>query len=202
MKGIIKRIRTLITGKPFFNVDIEHPIIPAFISGGVQYYMFEDIFNAPFQRSFEAQTFYTEMQMRVDKEYLQLHVQAMATALNSNDGIRITDIITLTNQLSERMEFIVDADLIYKLASVMYFDSNENPYKYDFAHGFKKIAKWKLENDVEDFFLNTPIKNFLPFLDMLEKDLESYLRVTEKIKKHHKSTISGILSKNKKKNGL
>ena len=54
MIKIIRRIRTLVTGKPFFNVDIEHPIVEAFVSGGVQYYMFEDIFNAPFQRSFEA----------------------------------------------------------------------------------------------------------------------------------------------------
>lgn len=191
----------MFTGKPFFNVDIEHPITEAFVSGGVQYYMFEDIFNAPFQRSFEAQTFYTEMQMRVDKKYLELHVEAMGVALNSNEGIRITDIVALTNQLKERMEFIVDADLIYKLASVMYFDASENPYKYDFAHGFKKIAKWKNENEVEDFFLNTPIKNFIPFLDILDKDLASYLRVTEKIKTNHESTISEILSKGKRNGG-
>ena len=202
--GFLRRTRAFITGKPFFNVDIEHPIIEAFVSGGVQYYRFEDIFSAPFNRSFEAQTFYTELQMRVDKEYLQSYVATMQSILSNdnNQGINISDVAIITNQLAERMNFIVDSDLLLKLASVMYFDASENPYRYDFAYGSKKMAKWKANEDIADFFLRTPIKDFLPFIESLENDLSSYLRVTEAIKSEHKKTISKISSKQKRMNGL
>lgn len=202
--GFMRRTRAFVTGKPFFNVDAEHPIIEAFVSGGVQYYRFEDIFSAPFNRSFEAQTFYTELQMRVDKEYLTSYVQTMQAILSNdnNQGINISDIAIVTNQLAERMNFIVDSDLLLKLASVMYFDASENPYRYDFAYGARKMARWKANEDVADFFLRTPIKDFLPFIESLEKDLASYLRVTEQIKKVHQKTISNQLSKRGKTIGL
>lgn len=202
--GFLRRLRAFITGKPFFNVDVEHPIIEAFVSGGIQYYRFEDIFSAPFNRSFEAQTFYTELQMRVDKDYLKLYVETMQGILanKNNEGINISDIAVITNQLSERMNFIVDSDLLLKLASVMYFDASENPYKYDFAYGSKKMAKWKRDEDISDFFLRTPIKDFLPFIESLQNDLASYLRVTEKIKSEHQKTISKLSSKHEKMNSL
>lgn len=198
MKNLIRKIRSRLTGKPFFNIDIEHPIKEAFISGGIQYYMFEDIFNAPFNRAFEAQTFYNELQMRVDKEYLQDHVMGMKEILGNKNGINVGNIAILTQQLAERMDFIVDADLLYKLASVMYFDDNESPFKYDFGYGVKKMARWKKDRDIEDFFLNTPIKDFIPFSDILEKDLSAYLRVTEAIKTQHEKNLSSMLSKGKK----
>lgn len=201
MKKAYLKLKTLFTGKPHFQVKIEHPIKEAFISGGVQYYMFDDVFNIPMNRSYEAQTFYTELQMRVDREYLEKHVVTMDAILSDKHGINVGDIGILNAQLKERMDFIVDSDLLYKLASVMYFDTNENPYQYDFAYGSKKIAKWKNEREVSDFFLNTPIKDFIPFIHILENDLESYLRVTEQVKNQHQKTISNQLSKRKKKIG-
>lgn len=202
MKQLLRKIRSRLTGKPFFNVDIEHPIKEAFISGGVQYYQFEDIFNAPFNRSFEAQTFYNELQMRVSKEYLGLYLQTMKAILGDPKGINVSEIAILTNQLAERTEFIIDSDILYKLASVMYFDDTENPYRYDFTYGIKKINKWKRDRDIEDFFLNTPLRDFIPFLDTLEKDLATYLRVTDQLKSQQLKTISAILSKRGKNPGL
>lgn len=163
--------------------------------------MFDDIFSAPFQRAFEAQTFYTELQMRVDKDYLNQHTDAMDKILSDPKGINIGDVALMNTQLKERLEFIVDADLLYKLASVLYFDENESPYKYDFAYGAKKIAKWKKDFSLDDFFLSTPIKDFIPFLESLESDLSTYLRVTERIKEQHQATISKQLSKREGKTG-
>jgi len=204
-KGLIRlfrRLRSKITGKPFFNVEIEHPIKEAFISAGVQYYMFEDIFNAPFNRAYECQTFYNELQMKVDKNYLDSYIKVMGEILSDPKGINISDIAIMTNQLAERSQFITDKDLLYKLASVMYFDESESPYKYDFTYGLKKVAKWKANDDVAAFFLNTPIKDFLPFTDLLERDLEGYLRTTELIKEQHQKTLLGQLSKRDASLGL
>ena len=133
--------------------------------------------------------------MRVSKDYLTDYIKAMKAILGDPKGVNVSDCAIITNQLAERSQFIVDADLLYKLASVMYFDENESPYRYDFAYGNKKIAKWKKERDVEDFFLNTPIKDFLFFTDILEKDLSSYLRTTERIKIQHEKEIYEQLSK-------
>jgi cell shape-determining protein MreC len=62
------------------------------------------------------------------------------------------ELMKLNNQLSERLEFIYDTDLVYKLASVVYFDEKENPEDYDWTYNQKKIDKWKKDKSINDFF--------------------------------------------------
>ena len=181
-------------GRPTFLVNPTSPISEAFVSGGVMYYQFEDIFTMPCQRSFEATTYYEEMKSRISKEYLTEYLEAMTKVLSDPKGINVSKVAILTNHLKERSELIVDSDIVYKLASVMYFDKNENPYAYDMKYNHIKIKKWKEEQDVESFFLQTPIRNFLPFTDILESDLSNYLKVASQVSQEHWSYLSSILS--------
>lgn len=194
-KNLIARFKNLITGRPQFLIEPLSPIKEAFISNGVVYYQFEDIFSMPCQRAFEAKTFYEEMNSGISAEYLDLYIKSMESIINDKNGINLTQIITLLTRLKERKEWVIDADIVYKLASVMYFDKNENPYTYDMKYNHGKIKRWKESQSVESFFLSTPIKNFLPFTDILEKDLKDYLQMVEMMKKSQKNEALKILSK-------
>jgi len=83
----------------------------------------------------------------------------------------------LNNQLSERLEFIYDTDLVYKLASVVYFDEKENPEDYDWTYNQKKIDKWKKDKSINDFFLTMPIADLVPFLKDFNMNFDSYSQV-------------------------
>lgn len=183
-KNIIERAKTWLSGKPIFLVNPQAPIKVAFVSNGTTYYMFEDIFSMPCQRALEATTFYEEMKSRISSEYLGEYIDAMTNALSIPE-INLNRIVLLVNTLKERNDLIVDSDIVFKLASVMYFDKNESPYKFDMKYNHLKIKRWKANNDVAAFFLSTPIKSFLPFTNILEKDLRTYLKTAEAIKTAH-----------------
>lgn len=196
IKTLIAKFKNLITGKPQFLIEPIAPIKEAFISGGITYYQFEDIFSLPCQRAFEAKTFYEELNSGISAEYLKQHIEAMDVLLNDNNGINITKIITLIARLKERQEFVIDADIVFKLASVVYFDKNESPYQYDMKYNHTKIKNWKENNeDIADFFLSTPIRNLIPFTNTSANDLRDYLKTVELLKKRQKNEVLSILSK-------
>lgn len=190
MRKLLRKLKNWYYGKPEFLVNPQAPIVEAFTSGGTMYYMFEDIFSMPCQRALEANTFYEEMKSRLSKEYLTDYLEAMTAVLSDPKGINVSKIVLLTNTLKERTEFIIDSDIVFKLASVMYFDKNENPYQYDMKYNHKKMLDWKQNEDVADFFLRTPIKDFLPFTDISKEDLDNYLKIAEKVKSHHQKIVS------------
>jgi len=198
IKNVIAIIKSKITGTPSFLVNPEAPITEAFVSDGVIYYQFEDIFSMPCQRALEATTFYEEMKSKISKEYLMEFIEAMSETLSNPKGINVTNIVLLVNTLKERSEFIIDSDIVFKLASVMYFDKNENPYKYDMKYNHSKIKGWKENNDVADFFLSVPIRNLLPFTDISEDALRNYLKIQKEMKKMHSKLTSELTSKTQK----
>jgi len=199
--NLIKRIKSFFTGKPYFqNKFPEHRIIPAFISGGVQYYMLEDSNALLCGRAFAASNAYKELSMTCTREFLIAHTEAIETCLKSKN-IDIFKINQLNTQLKERLEMIIDSETPYKLASVLYFDDTESPFTYDYNYANKKIAKWKKEN-LNDFFLSTPVNQLIPSSLLSEETLQSYLKVAEQVDQEHfqtiLSTISGSLSNQKK----
>jgi hypothetical protein len=62
-----------------------------------------------------------------------------------------------------------------KLATVRYFDENEDPTGYDHGYNVKKIKHWTENHDVEDFFFMQPIQNLMPQLKDFQVNLAKYL---------------------------
>jgi hypothetical protein len=183
---------------PTFATDKR--IVEAFVLDGITYYTFDDIFNIPVERAFSAIDHYNEMQQRCTRDYLISHLDAQNEILSSKK-IDITKLAQLNLNLKERLEMIFDADLLYKLASVVYFDSSESPYKYDYKYGIEKIRRFK-KADVDAFFLKTPIRNYLPFKDISADDLRTYIAVGNQVNLVHLKTLSQSLSKSELKDGL
>lgn len=190
-----QKLKTKLTGRGIINAK-EHPyrIVPAFISGGVQYSEFDDTFNLPCLRALTALDFYEEFRQRVSLEYLQKHVDAVDAILSDPKKINIGEVSKLNRNLKERMG-IFNFDLAYKLASVIYFDESENPYKYDFKYGREKIEKWKKDMSVDAFFLQTPLQKLIPSLVTSDGSLATYSQIETRAAKYYHDSLTTVLSR-------
>ena len=131
----------------------KHVIKPAFKSGNIWYYEFDDVFNLPYQRGLQAIHAYEELRMKCDREYLLQHTELIDELLSKTITLdEISRIKAANNQLKERLNWIVIPDQAYKLASIVFFDANEDPINYDFKYAEEKIERWKQNEDVSSFF--------------------------------------------------
>lgn len=142
-------------------VKPEHEIALAFTHEGEDYYMFVNEQNMPAERAFSAMDIYEELDQRITRDYLEKMLDGMAAALNKGDLQKAFQLVHFAQQ---RVKHITNIEILYKLASVLYFTKEENCYKYDREYNEKKIEKWK-KSDIDAFFLKTPISDFLPSFD-------------------------------------
>jgi hypothetical protein len=165
-----------------------------------KYYEFVDENAIPCHRMYAAMQYYNELKNRVDRDYLLAHNQAIKDCINgkseSNPGtVDIIQISKLITQMDERLQWILEPESILKYASVMFFDDSENPYDYDMKYNQEvKIKKWK-EAGLSSFFLSMPMKRLFPSLELSESDLDTYLKVQEKVNLVHLQDIFTTLSK-------
>jgi hypothetical protein len=146
-----------------------------------------------------ASEFYNEFSMRCSREYLQAYCTAINNCLNNGKQVELTKIAKLNTQLQERLDLIFDTELLYKLASVIYFDKKESPYEYDFKYNLEKIGEWKKKR-LATFFLLQPLSNIIPLTNLSEADLLDYMTIGEKVSRKHLTDISTmLLDKDKKK---
>ncbi len=200
--NLIKSISSYFQKKPKDFIpfkDSKYIIKYAFTIGGIDYYCFDDTFNLPYERGLKAISFYEESRMKCSLEYLKLHTEAIDNILNSK-SIKIYDIKKLNDQLAERLKFVVDIDLLYKLASVIFFDKNEIPTTYEFKYNVEKIEHWKKHKDIGDFFLQMPIVRLIPFLKESNQISQDYAEALRKINRHHLDNIYSHISNKEKMN--
>ena len=180
--------------------DSKQVIEYAFTSGGIDYYQHVDEMNMPYRRALKALTFYKELDMKCDRLYLESHIKAMENLFGGKKiGFdELAKMKRLNDQLKERVEWIVVDDHIYKIASVRFFDKNENPDDYDYKYNEKKIARWKASESTTDFFLREPIQRLLPFLKSAPVDWESYSVALHDLSRSHLEFIWQLLSPDQK----
>ncbi len=177
---------------------IDYVIKEAFTVGGRTYYEMDDTFNLPYQRGAACLRYYAEFNMRVDRETLLAHVEAVDQLLQFVPGksMDLVKVKQLNNNLRDRLNWIMDEDLAYKLASVVYFDKNESPEVYDAKYNQDKIAFWKKGDGRKGVFFMQPLQKLIPFLKEFETNFETYLMVTGQLKEKYQNDISSSPSKN------
>lgn len=182
--------------RPYLH-DAKYRIVEAFIHDGVSYRMFENQTEVPTARMLAAQGIYTEMEMRCDREYLDLHCKAVDKILNENKkGINVTYLAQLNMNLRDRLNLMPLPDFVFKLASVIFFDETESPVSYDWAYNEKKIALWKKDPKLLDFFLTRLATELIPSLKPVGKISHMFFQVAEKIDKIHRDSLTKVLSPN------
>lgn len=176
--------------------DDKHVINEAFTSGGVTYYAFDNTFNLPYQRGLQAIMVYEELRMKCDYELVKAFTDSIEKILSATKvGLpQFMELKRMNDIMRERLKWVVDTDLVYKLAAVVYFDASESPVKYDPVYAAKKIEKWKAEEGINDFFLRVPIQNLIPFLKGSGLNFQEYSQVQQELNKKHREIISLPLS--------
>lgn len=180
--------------KPWPNpVEEGHVIVPAFQdSEGVQYYMLKDLFNSFAGRALDADEVYNRWQRRCSDEFMRGWLTALENEVNS-PTIKILEIAKLIQAMKERLDFALpSSSLIWELAAVAFFDTNESPYKYDPAYGREKIERWKKTETLPSFFFQSPLRDLVSLPDMSEEGLATYLKAVEAVNVSH---INLVLSK-------
>lgn len=123
----------------------------AFTSCGTKYYRFADITNLPYERGLMALHVYKEVEMCCSRQFL-LHYTDVINKILHERQIDIFKINQLNEILKQRLTMTTDTELLYKLAAVCFFDKTENPAVYEPDYAEKKIAKWRKDKGVNDFF--------------------------------------------------
>jgi hypothetical protein len=177
-------------------LDGKYKVTEAFRLDGTTYYMFDQTAEVPTGRMLAALAVYTEMEMKCDKEYLELHTTAMEKLLSDPKKINISYIVQINMNLKERLELMPLPDFVYKLASVIFFDKTESPYSYSFEYNKKKIEQWKKSGDTLDFFLSRLSSELIPSLRPATGNSNTFFRVAEQIAGIHLTDLTKILSAN------
>ena len=126
--------------------------------------------------------------MRCDRDFLIQYADTIDKLLHEQ-RIDIFKIKQLNSILKQRLMLMTDTDLLYKLASVVFFDKTENPYVYEPAYAEKKIAKWRKDKGVHDFFMQTPMLELMPSLANVNTDLDTYSAALQEIKEIHSQAL-------------
>jgi len=196
---MLKKFLALFERKP----RLDHPTEKVFSIEGTNYYQFKDISKIKCFRAFIVSDFYSELSMKCSREYLVAHTDAVEKLLSNSKQINITQVAQLNLQLKERLEMIYEPDIIYKIASVVFFDKTENPYEYDDMYGKEKVERFKRHAQKNDgFFFETLFKGLLNTKDLKDQDLETYMNVAQKITQSHWDNIFTILSSTKETKDL
>jgi len=169
----------------------------AMVVDGVQYYEFDDINNLLSGRAFACMDYYKELSMRCTREYLTAHTEAIEELLTNGKQFHLGKLHVLNMQLKERLDMVIDPEIVYKIASVIYFDAKEEPFSYDYKYNHEKIKTWK-KNGLDAFFLLKRLKDLIPLTNILEDDLKQYLSMASLINQEHFKSISTMLSNVKK----
>lgn len=177
-----------------YLLENKYRVIPAFELHGKRYFQFADQTEVPTGRQFAALAIYNEMEMRCDKEYLELHCKAVDKVISDPKRINIGILAQLNANLKDRLDLMVVPDFIYKLASVVFFDESESPYSYDYDYNKTKMAKWKEDKSTLDFFLRTPLKDLAPFLKAQADVSNTYSVIAEMVEGTHRKLLTDILS--------
>lgn len=201
MGNAVETLQRVIKPKPKFLENPISPIEEVFEIDGITHYQFVDPMATPGLRGLNAVMFYEELRMRTSYE---LQVKEMnfisakcdellnVTLSGTTGKIDLVKAIEAIQEIKktqvyrkERMDFIVEPELAYKFASVVFFDENESPYSYDPIYNKKKIERWKKHESTLDFFLRQPIARLIGFMQPSELSFQDYMTVIDQILKKH-----------------
>ena len=195
MSELKMELRNDVDAKDFFQ-NQKHMIEYAFSFGDRHYFRFSDAINTPYDRALKTLVYYREMDMNVDRQYLTQHTMAIDNLLKK-PKLTIDDLLdirTLNEQMKQRLQLPKEPELMYKLASVVFFDQRENPYIYDFKYGSKKIAFWKKHASLDAFFLQKPLQELIPYLQHAGENLNMFSAMASKVAKAHSEEVWKHLS--------
>lgn len=159
-----------------FLVKPKSPVQFAFECKGTPYFKFESLDSLPILRKEAMEEVLDQINNKIDNLYLDGFEQAMHECLNAG---KLVDAAVLLSHLKERRTHLTSIELLYQLATVLYFDYSENPNVHDDSHAEVKLNLWRGE-DIDDFFFKAGLyPQGITFNSTIE-NLATYTRVQRK----------------------
>ena len=155
----------------------------AFTSGGVNYFKFSTEVNIPFQRAVAARDILTEELWQISPTVLKGWTESLIGVVTNSkltSEKKLFEIGVLAHRLKEQMELSFSLVRQLKMATVVFFDENENPLDYQYPYNKTKLEHWMKHNDVPAFFLNLPQYLYLPSGTELTRSFPTYLEAETK----------------------
>lgn len=177
--------------------NIHHPEIAdkieySFTCKGVKYYQFKKDSQIRYGRYMVLQNFLQEVNFRMSTDTLKTYITKLTDQLNGTKGvINVGNALELLGHMKHLTELAFEPDTVYRMASVLFFDENENLIAWDKAHNEKKINAWKSEATL-DFFYKRPFIELTGLRDISETDLQNYLDKVSKLTESYSSAIRSL----------
>ncbi|MGD1960554.1 MAG: hypothetical protein ACFB2Y_16965 [Fulvivirga sp.] len=146
--------------------------VPNLIIEGLQYYEFVQQADMPINRFVHYLDFREETQMGMSREQLLEYIEAIKKANNDSDASTIG---TLAYMMGDTIANCTPVEVLYNIASLRYFDSEEDISCYDLDYNEAKIRKFKSIKD-KSFFLRHLLETTLSISgEALPEDISRYL---------------------------
>ncbi len=175
---------------------VDYPITLAFTAeDGTEYWEFSDPLNIPADRGNNVLTYFKELELGVTRADLKVYLEAIRKVLTPmpGKGINLGTISILTQQLEQKCDMQVEVDVLWKIASVVYFDASENPGGYDYDYAKKKIEKWKNDFTIDVFFSISRMFKYMPHSKLSEENIKTFSTLAAEIKAIHEQGLGEIL---------
>jgi len=177
--------------EPAFNLhhpDIASKIVFAFECGGKKYYRFgtkeeSRELDMPTGRYKFYLAFLEEVNLRMTLDTLNKYLAELRKALEGGAGqVKIGRAWELIISMEGRTKLAFEPDTVRRLASVTFFDENEDLSDYDRAYNEAKIANWE-KHGKYGFFLTMPIRDLCGLKNISLTALTEYMNQVDEILK-------------------
>ncbi|HAI75758.1 MAG TPA: hypothetical protein DCM08_05875 [Microscillaceae bacterium] len=154
---------------------LKKSIKKAFVIGDKTFYQFEHALDMPVARWHFAGLYKEEADRGLSRVELDQALAQMKNLLNAGDLVSAGAIV---NELQYRNKYLYDLELMYKLASVVFFELDEELTEYDSSYNAHKINLFKTL-PMDGFFFDLPMKHLMPFQLNSGGDTQNILRVMQ-----------------------
>lgn len=150
--------------------------VPELIINGKQYYKFKQAADIPQNRFVHYLDFREESKMGMTREEIITYCNELIKANNKGDLSRVG---ALSITLKDSVANCTPIEVLYNLASLVYFTKDEDLSCYDLDYNEEKIRLFKQVKN-KGFFLTQLLENTLKVTGQsLPEDIEDYLRKSQ-----------------------
>ncbi len=180
---------------------IQHPrfdrsIKYGFTTGNRHYYRMTHDYDIYENRFRYLKTFYQEVENKLTSDDINEFADATVKYLNKSQYIEAGQ---LMQELKYRSTWLFEPTSLYKYASVIYFDLQEDIRDYDMNYCHKKIRYWSKKKELLRTLLKELMSGVESLLTLSSTDFNHYISELQKAKNKQQSLISESgLTNNKK----
>jgi len=164
------------------------PIKYGFSTGDKHYYRLSHDYDIYENRFRYLKTFYQEVENKLTSTDINEFCQAAKKYINKGEYIEAGQLL---DEMEYRSKWLFEPTSLYKYASVIYFDLDEDIRDYDMMYCHKKIEHWSKKKELLRILLKELMENADSLLDLSNNDFNHYISVLQKEKDKQRKLLSG-----------